>query len=155
RLIASVPAVEFPCQVATAPGDLLFVAEDPMDQRGPYEAFDGRILLFRTQQEPVVFAEGFRAIQGMAWYEGSLYVCHMPYLTIARDSDGDGKAEERKDIFTDLGQTNNQGLNDHIVSGIQFGMDGWLYISVGDKGVPGATRHEDGKKVQLKGGGVL
>lgn len=155
RLIAEVPAVEFPCQVATAPDGTLFVAEDPMDQRGPYEAYDGRILRFVEGQDPTRFAEGFRAIQGMAWHEGALLVCHMPYLTVVRDIDGDGIADAKHHLFTDLGPTDNQGLNDHIVSGTQLGMDGWLYISVGDKGVPGATRREDGVKVQLKGGGTL
>ena len=92
RLVASVPAVEYPCQVATAPGDVLFVAEDPMDQRGPYEAFDGRILKFKNEQDPVEYAKGFRAIQGMAWFNNSLYVCHMPFLSVLRDTDGDGKA---------------------------------------------------------------
>ncbi len=38
RLVATVPAVEYPCQVATAPDGALYVAEDPMDQVGPYEA---------------------------------------------------------------------------------------------------------------------
>jgi putative membrane-bound dehydrogenase-like protein len=155
RLVASVPAVEFPCQVATATDGALFVAEDPMDQRGPYEAFDGRILRFVDGNDPQVFADGFRAIQGMAWREGALYVCHMPFLTVVKDTNGDGKADARTDLFKDLGPTNNRGLNDHIVSGIQFGMDGWLYISVGDKGVPGAKRPEDGAVVQLMGGGVL
>lgn len=155
RLVASVPAVEYPCQVATAPDGSLFVAEDPMDQRGPYEAFDGRILRFRDDRPPALFAEGFRAVQGMAWHDDALYVCHMPFLTIVRDTDGDGVADAKEDLYKDLGPTANQGLNDHIVSGIQFGMDGWLYISVGDKGVPGATRPEDGQVVQLKGGGVL
>jgi putative membrane-bound dehydrogenase-like protein len=154
RLIASVPAVVYPCQLAAAPDGSLFIAEDPMDQVGPYEAAHGRILRFRDGEEPVEFAAGFRAIFGMAWHDGSLYVCHMPFLTVIRDNDGDGKADERKDLFKDLGPTNNQGLNDHIVSGLQFGMDGWLYISVGDKGVPGATG-SDGRPVQLMGGGIL
>jgi putative membrane-bound dehydrogenase-like protein len=156
RLVASVPAVQYPCQVATAPDGSLFVAEDPMDQVGPYEAYDGRIVRFvQGTGEPRVFAEGFRAVQGMAWRDGALYVCHMPYLTVVRDTDGDGKADRKDELFHDLGPTDNRGLNDHIVSGIQFGIDGWLYISVGDKGVPGATRPEDGEKVQLRGGGTL
>jgi putative membrane-bound dehydrogenase-like protein len=154
RLVATVPAVLYPCQVATAPDGSLFVAEDPMDQVGPYEAYHGRILLFREGKDPIVFADGLRAVFGMAWYEGSLYVSHMPFLTVLRDVDGDGKADERTDLFKDLGPTNNQGLNDHIVSGIQFGMDGLLYIAVGDKGVPQATG-PDGRTVQLKGGGTL
>src|SRR5512135_20109 len=110
RLVATVPAVLFPCQVATAPDGALFVAEDPMDQVGPYEASDGRILLFREGKEPVVFAEGFRAIFGMAWRDGTLYVSHMPFLSVIRDADGDGKADDREDLFKDLGPTDNRGL---------------------------------------------
>jgi putative membrane-bound dehydrogenase-like protein len=154
RLVATVPAVLYPCQLATAPDGALFVAEDPMDQVGPYESKNGRILLFRDGKEPIVFADGFRAIFGMAWYEGSLYVSHMPFLTVLRDTNGDGKADERKDLFKDLGPTNNQGLNDHIVSGLQFGMDGYLYISTGDKGVPKATG-PDGRTIQIVGGGTF
>ena len=154
RLVASVPAVEFPCQVATGPGGQLFVAEDPMDQVGPYESFNGRILRFVDGRDPAVFAEGFRAVQGMAWHDGALYVSHMPFLTVVKDADGDGKADNKVDLFKDLGQTKNQGLNDHIVSGLQFGMDGWLYISVGDKGIPKATG-PDGRTIQIKGGGTV
>ncbi len=154
RLVATVPAVQYPCQVATAPGGMLFVAEDPMDQVGPYESKNGKILLFRDDKDPVTFADGFRAVQGMAWRDGTLYVCHMPFLTIIKDTDGDGKADAREDLFTDLGPTKNQGLNDHIVSGLQFGMDGWLYISVGDKGIPKATG-PDGRSIQIKGGGTV
>ena len=62
RLVAAVPAVLYPCQVATAPDGSLFVAEDPMDQVGPSEAKPiDRILLFRDGKEPVVFADGFNA----------------------------------------------------------------------------------------------
>lgn len=154
RLVATVPAVLYPCQVATAPDGSLFVAEDPMDQVGPYEANHGRILRFQEGKEPFLYADGFRAIQGMAWHDGTLYVSHMPFLSVLRDTDGDGKADDRKDLFKDLGPTNNKGLNDHIVSGIQFGMDGYLYISVGDKGVPKATG-PDGRTAQLVGGGTL
>lgn len=153
RLVATVPAVLYPCQVGTAPDGALFVAEDPMDQVGPYEANHGRILIFRDGKDPVIYASGFRAIQGMAWHDGALYVSHMPFLSVIRDRDGDDKAESRKDLFRDLGPTDNRGLNDHIVSGIQFGMDGYLYISVGDKGIPKATG-PDGRTIQIVGGGI-
>ncbi len=154
RLVANVPAFLYACQVATAPDGALYVAVDPMDQIGPYESNLGKIYVYREGQEPVLFAEGFRAIFGMAWYEGALYVSHMPYLSVIRDTDGDGKADSRKDLFKDLGITNNKGLNDHIVSGIQFGIDNHLYISTGDKGVLKATG-PDGKTAQIVGGGTL
>ena len=154
RLVASVPTVTYPSQIATSPDGGLFVAEDPMDQSGPFEGSQGRILLFRDGKDPVVFATGLRPVFGMAWHDGALYVSHMPFLSVFRDPDGDGKAAERTDLFRDLGITDNKGLNDHIVSGIQFGIDGRLYIATGDKGVFHATG-PDGKTAQLKGGGIL
>ena len=153
RLVASVPTVEYPCQLATAPDGALYVAEDPMDQVGPYNRPLDRILVFREGKEPVVFAEKLNAVFGMAWYEGALYVMNMPRLTVLRDTDGDDKADRRQDLFTDMGPQPT-GLNDHIPSGIQFGIDGYLYLSIGDKGVQKATGR-DGRTVQLKGGGIL
>ena len=125
RLVATVPAVQYPCQVATAPDGSLFVAEDPMDQVGPYESKNGRILLFRDGKDPVVFADGFRAIQGMAWHDGSLYVMHMPFLTVVQRHRRRRQGRQRRRTCSRTSaRPTNQGLNDHIVSGLQFGMDG-------------------------------
>lgn len=156
RLVAAVPAVQYPCQVATAPDGALFVAEDPMDQVGPANKPVDRILLFRDGKDPVVFAERLNAVFGMVWHRGALYVMNMPNLTVLRDTDGDGKADQRQELFTDMGVPAGQPnmFNDHIVSGLQVGIDGRLYISVGDKGVPKATG-PDGRTAQVFGGGVL
>jgi putative membrane-bound dehydrogenase-like protein len=156
RLVAAVPAVQYPCQVATAPDGSLFVAEDPMDQVGPADKAIDRILLFREGKEPVVFADKLFAVFGMVWHNGALYVMNMPHLTMLRDRDGDGKADERKELFTNLGVPagSPNDFNDHIVSGLKIGIDGYLYISVGDKGVPKATG-PDGRTAQVAGGGTL
>ena len=79
RVVANVPAVLYPCQVATAPDGVLFIAEDPMDQVGPYESDHGKILMMRDGKDPVVFAEGFRADvrYGLARRDHSMS-CHMP-----------------------------------------------------------------------------
>lgn len=156
RLVAAVPAVQYPCQVFSAPDGALYVAENPMDQIGPADQPIDRILVFRDGRPPVVFADKLNAVFGMAWRDDSLYVMHMPYLSIFRDVDGDGKSDQRLDLFTNLGLAAGAPnmMNDHIVSGIQFGMDGLLYIAVGDKGVPRVTGPDD-REVQLVGGGVL
>ena len=46
------------------------------------------------------------------------------------------------------------GINDHVASGVRLGMDGFLYISVGDKGIPQGVG-KDGTTIQLYGGGVI
>ena len=122
RLVAAVPAVQYPCQVATAPDGSLFVGEDPMDQVGPANKPIDRILLFRDGKEPVVFADKLNAIFGMVWHDGALYVMNMPRLTVFRDRDGDGKADDRKELFTDLGVPagSPNDFNDHIVSGLKI-----------------------------------
>ena len=58
-----------------------------------------------------------------------------------------------------LGRTLRGGMRDRTGPGpirVPFtdphSIDGWLYVSVGDKGVPGAIG-PDGRKVQLKGVG--
>ncbi len=156
RLVAAVPAVQYPSQVATAPDGSLFVAEDPMDQVGPASKAINRILVFKDGKEPIVFADKLFAIFGMVWHKGSLFVMNMPHLTELRDRDGDGKADERKEIFTNLGVPAGfpNDFNDHIVSGLKIGIDGYLYVSVGDKGVPRAVG-PDGRTAQIKGGGTL
>ncbi len=156
RLVAAVPTVQFPCQVATAPDGSLFVGEDRMDQVGPATKPIDRIKLFRDGKEPVIFADKLYAIFGMVWHDGALYVMNMPHLTVLRDQNGDGVADLRKDLFTDLGVPagSPNDFNDHIVSGLKIGIDGYLYISVGDKGVPKATGI-DGRTAQVVGGGIL
>ena len=73
-----------------------------------------------------VFADKLNAIFGMVWHDGALYVMNMPHLTVFRDRDGDGKADERKELFTDMGVPagSPNDFNDHIVSGLKIGIDG-------------------------------
>ena len=90
------------------------------------------------------FADKLWSVMGLEWADGTLYVVHAPFLSAFRDTDGDGKADERVDLMTGLGPRlpGFNGINDHVASGIRLGMDGFLYIAVGDKGIPrgvGAT----------------
>ena len=102
------------------------------------------------------FADKLWSVMGLEWVDGTLYVVHAPFLSAFRDTDGDGKADSRVDLITGLGPElpGFNGINDHIASGIRLGMDGFLYIAVGDKGIPrGVAR--DGTTIQLYGGGVI
>ncbi|HND54089.1 MAG TPA: HEAT repeat domain-containing protein, partial [Pirellulaceae bacterium] len=63
--------------------------------------------------------------------------------------------DERKDLASGFGPPAGvYGFNDHIVTGTRLGLDGRVYVSVGDKGVPKAVG-ADGSTITLEGGGVI
>jgi len=154
RLIAQAPQILHPTALAAAPG-VLYIGSDPMDMPGPASRPIDKILALRAGKA-TVFADSLWSVMGLEWLDDALYVVHAPYLSRLRDRDHDGKADERVDLVTGLGPQipGFSGLNDHVAAGIRFGYDGFLYIAVGDKGIPKATG-KDGKSITLEGGGVI
>src|SRR5690625_4640352 len=78
-------------------------------------------------------------------------------LVVYKDVDGDGIADgEPEVLISDL--SNPAYLvrrgTDHATNGIQIGIDGWIYIAVGDFGYYNAT-DRSGKKLTMLGGGIL
>jgi len=160
-LVAEAPDILWPSAVTCLPDGSLLVGEDRMDMPGPTDKPVDRLLRLRWKPdggyEKTEFARDLFAVMGLAEVDGDVFVMNMPHLTRLRDADGDGVAEERVEVLSDLGPPAPGfpgGFNDHIVSGIRLGMDGFLYIAVGDKGIPGA-HGTDGKTIQLRGGGVV
>ena len=160
ELIGQPPEIEHPSVVTCDDQGNLYVGEDPMDMRGPTTKEFDRIIRLEfnpdgTVKKRTVFAENLGAVFGLVWKDGALHVMHAPHYSILRDKDGDGVAEERKDVAEGFGPPAGvYGFNDHIVTGTQLGMDGLIYVSVGDKGVPKATG-ADGSVCSLEGGGVV
>jgi putative membrane-bound dehydrogenase-like protein len=81
------------------------------------------------------FAGPFHCVQGMAWKQGprgpELWVANAPDLTVARDTDGDGEADEYVRIATGLGTL------EHALDAITFAPDGFAYFGKGDTPVFG------------------
>jgi len=160
ELLFKVPEIEHPSSVVCDDEGNLFVGEDPMDMRGPATKEFDRIIYFRWsagEEKPrrTVFAENLSAVFGLVWHDGWLYVLHAPHYTRFRDKDGDGIAEIREELADGFGPPAGIfGFNDHIVTGTRMGMDGYIYVSVGDKGIQKATG-SDGSTITLEGGGVV
>ena len=160
ELVYKAPDIEHPSAVTCDDEGNLFVAEDPMDMRGPSTDPIDRIILVRWDKKsgkPVktVFAKNLSAVFGMLWLDGALYVIDAPHYTKLQDTNGDGVADVRKRLADGLGHRAGQfGLNNHVPSGMRLGLDGMVYVSVGDKGIPKA-RGADGSTITLEGGGVF
>ncbi len=157
ELFASYPEVETPTTVAASPDGAVFVGNDPRDSRLNTKNPECTVVRYSglgADRKKTVFAEKLYSPAGMLWHDGWLYVAHNPLLTRFKDTTGSGVADIREDIVTDLGQSPSEGLNDHVVSGFTLGMDGFFYISVGDKGVYHA-KGKDGSEATLLGGGIV
>ncbi|NQX38729.1 putative heme-binding domain-containing protein [Pedobacter steynii] len=78
-------------------------------------------------------------------------------LVVFEDKDGDGKADgPSKPLIENLSNTKyiQERGTDHATNGIRMGIDGWIYIAVGDFGFHNAT-DRSGKKLTMLGGGIV
>jgi quinoprotein glucose dehydrogenase len=96
-----------------------------------------------TLDESTVFAEDFKDLldgtaAGVLAYEGSLYFACIPKIWMLRDSDGDGKADERKVVEEGFGV--RISLSGHDLNGFTLGPDGRIYGTVGDRGLSLVTK---------------
>ena len=156
QLVLQAPDVLFPTAIVSDPKGTIYVGQDPMDMPGPPTVPIDSILAIRPDGTRTIFADKLWAVMGLEYFRDTLYVVHAPFLSALKDTDGDGRADQRVDLMTGLGPKlpGFNGINDHVPSGVRLGMDGYLYIAIGDKGIPEGVG-KDGAKIQLKGGGVI
>ncbi len=155
ELVAEAPGIINPTAIVEAPDGTVYLGQDPMDMAGPPTEPADSVVAIKAGRI-TRFADRLHAVMGLEWIDGTLYVVHAPYLSSFRDTNGDGRADERIDLVRGLGPDVPafNGINDHIASGLRLGMDGFLYVAVGDKGIPRAIG-TDGATIQLRGGGVI
>ena len=152
ELVAETPKIKHPSVVCCAPDGRIFVGEDPMDMGNDSKIPTDRILCFHPDGKVTVFAENLHAVFGLAYIDGKLFVHHTPKFSVFTDNNGVGK--DRKDLIDCTNPNPAPGFNDHIPANIRLGMDGWFYMSTGDKGIFGAVGTDD-SKAEIHGGGVM
>ena len=79
------------------------------------------------------------------------------HLSVFEDKDGDGIADgDGKILVSDVSPPKHNRARgaDHTTNGIRLGIDGWIYIAVGDFGIVGA-KGTDGTELTVLGGGVI
>ena len=170
-LFAAPPDVGYPTCVATTPDGTVYVG---VDENGSLDnkANRGRIVrcrdldgdgkadefkTFASMDSPrgiVVVSEPLTADQNQqSPRKTSLIVLHPPTLTAFHDDNGDGISDRSDVLVKGIGFDLNKRGADHTTNGIQVGIDGWIYVAVGDYGFVNAVG-TDGQSVQLRGGGI-
>ena len=93
--------------------------------------------------------------RGLVYRDGTVWVMHPPTLSVFHDDDGDGVSDRQQVLVTGLttDQITNRG-GDHTTNCVRMGIDGWLYIGVGDYGIKEAVG-ADGTVLVQRGGGVV
>ena len=109
---------------------------------------DGRADRFST------FVKDIDSPRGGCFVDDTLYLMQSPFLVAYEDQDGDGVADKKTVLVTQLGQGLRSRGVVHGPNDVRMGIDGWLYLAIGDEGCFEATGR-DGSKATLHGGGVL
>ncbi len=158
-LFAAPPRVGYPVAVSVAPDGAVYVAVDEQGSLGRTpgggrvvrcvdENGDGkadRVNVFAKMEHP----------RGVVAQDGKVWVLHPPLLSVFRDEDGDGTSDRQEILVSGLttSQIDERG-GDHTTNGIRMGLDGWIYIAVGDYGFHRA-KGKDGTTLSQRGGGIL
>lgn len=156
---AGPPNLGYPVALSAAPNGDVYVSSDRNGSLG-HAKHMGKIVICRDTDgdgkadQFINFVPDIDSPRGGHLVGGTFYVIHPPYLSSYRDTDGDGIADEKKDLVVGFGGgiEHPRGA-DHTTNATRMGIDGWLYVAVGDFGMFDA-KGTDGGHVILHGGGI-
>ncbi len=151
--IAVEPLVTDPVSVCYDADGRLYVVE----MRGypyPENSPSGNVTLLEDRDGDGRFDRSTIFVDGLSWptgivpYDGGVFIAVVPDIIYAKDTDGDGKADVRKVIFTGFGGQNVQAL----LNGLLWGSDGWIYgVAGGNGGEIKNMVHPEAKPVSVRG----
>lgn len=150
--VATEPLVMDPVNFAFGPDGRLWVVEMADYPLGEDGKPIGRVVFLNDDDRDgkfdrrTIFLSGLMYPTGVIpWKEGVL-VSAAPELFFAKDTNGDGEADERQLLYSGFGDFNPQ----HRMNGFALGLDGWLYLAGGD---PNRVIHSEllNKDVEILG----
>lgn len=153
ELVAAEPLIADPVAIDFGLDGSVWVAQMNDYARGVEEEFEpsGQIRVLTdpdrngTYDRSTVFLGGLRYPTDVkVWRNGAL-VCDAPDILYAEDTNGDGKADVRRVLFTGFITQNGQAR----VNSLQWGLDNWIYASCGLFG--GVITNEMGQTFDLTG----
>jgi putative membrane-bound dehydrogenase-like protein len=149
ELVAAEPDVISPVAITWDARGRMFVAEMTDYPLGP-AAGQIRILEDRDRdgryETATVFADHLPFPNSVLPWNGGLLVTAVPDLLFLKDTDGDGRADERRVLFTGFAEGNQQLR----ANGLLWGLDGWVYGANG-RSDGEVHRPGDAQAVSLRG----
>lgn len=133
--VAAEPLVASPVAIAFDESYRCYVVE----MRGYSENKDekvSRISLLEDTNRDGVFDKSTAFKEGLAWptavfcWAGGVLVVDAPDIFYFKDTNGDGKSDEERKLYTGLGVSNVQGL----ANSFQWGLDNRIYLSLSSTG---------------------
>lgn len=151
--------IEYPTALSAAADGTVYVSVDQNASLGKNKKA-GKVISCRDTDgdgkadQFIDFVPDVDSPRGGHFVRDTLYLIHPPFLSAFRDTTGDGVADEQKILLENIGfGLRHPRGSDHTTNGCRMGIDGWIYIAVGDFGMEG-TKGTDGTVVTLRGGGV-
>ncbi|HWV58290.1 MAG TPA: hypothetical protein VNZ57_12625 [Longimicrobiales bacterium] len=157
-LFAGPPVAMYPMCVADSPDGAIYVCVDPNSSLSRIQGI-GRVMRLvdedgdGTADRYTTFAE-MDSPRGIVSDGETVYVMHPPELTAYRDTDGDGIADWSRTLISGLGFGLDFRGADHTTNQITLGIDGWIYVAVGDYGFLRAVG-TDGTEISHRGGAIV
>ena len=134
EVVASEPMIESPVAMAFDPNGRLWVVEMRGYMRTPDAAGEreptGRVSILEDTDDDgrmdksTVFLDGLVMPRAIAFVGDGVLIGEPPHLWHCRDKDGDGKCDEKIEIFSDYGSPANV---EHTANGLVRNLDNWTY----------------------------
>ncbi len=156
QLVAAEPLVHDPIAAAFDEQGNLYVTE-MLDY--PYHPREGERPIGRVRylrdtdgdgdfDESHIFAEELLWAGGVSPWDGGVYVAAPPSIWYLKDTDGDFKADIRREVFSGFGDANQQAM----VNNLKFGLDHKIYgATAGNGGEIVTVAKPDDEPILLNG----
>ncbi|MEO5802422.1 MAG: neutral/alkaline non-lysosomal ceramidase N-terminal domain-containing protein [Verrucomicrobiota bacterium] len=154
-LVASEPQIVDPVAIDFATDGKLWVCEMhdyPSGKDGNFKVPGGRVKLLEDKnrdgkfEKSTLFLDGLSFPTGLMQWRKGVLICAAPDIIYAEDTNGDGKADIVKKLFTGFATHNFQAR----VNSLRWGLDNWVY---GSGGLFGGKIHSEitGKDIEASG----
>src|SRR5688572_13826627 len=161
ELVAAEPNVIDPTAMCSDEDGRMFVIET-RDYSERREERPSRIRLLEdtdgdgTYEKSTIFLDNLPWATALARYDGGLLVGATPDILYAKDTTGDGVADEKKVLFTGFGPTKERLNVQGLFNNFQWGLDNKIHGCSGlVGGMVTATNHPNAKPLDVRGKGFV